>query len=193
MNAIDVESVEKVRISEPAPYRRSDMEPGRDAWDLLERVWMKEGPARIILPVDPVALGRELEIEVLNDDELPPEVSSVLRKPTGSAVPRILLNPVDGVDRRRFPCALALGHYSRCVELGLDGPWESIERRDFPSISNVDQSRAYAFEFALELLMPRVALREVLDTRGVAALANYFGVTGEVMSVRLGRIRMAGR
>lgn len=169
------------------------MEPGRDAWELVEKVWMTKGPHTITLPVDPVAIGQGLEIEVLDDDQLSPEVSSVLRKAPGSVAPQILLNPADGVDRRRFPCGLALGHYSRCIELGLDGPWEFIERRDFLSPPNLDESEVYATEFASELLMPRTALREVLDTRSVVALAAYFGVTGDVMNFRLGRVGMANR
>lgn len=189
MNAI---TVNKPRIPDLAAYRDSLMEPGRDAWELLQRVWMKE-PHRITIPVDPVAIGRDLEIQVLDDDELAPEVSSVLRNAPGSAAPEILLNPVDGIDRRRFPCALALGHYSRCVEMGVDGSWECVERRDFLSTARADEGQAYAVEFASELLMPRIALREVLDTRGVVALAAYFGVAGDVMNFRLARVGMANR
>jgi IrrE N-terminal-like domain len=185
-------SVEEQRIPEAIGYGRLEMEPGREAWELLQLVWMKK-PTTIRLPVDPVAIGQALEIEVLDDDQLAPDISSVLDKGTGSVAPRILLNPVDGLDRRRFPCALALGHYSRCLELGLEGPWEFVERRDFLSSSDLDDCEAYAIEFAAELLMPRVALREVLDTRSVAALAAYFGVTGDVMSFRLGRVGMVNR
>jgi len=68
MNAISVESVEKDRISGLAPYRQTEMEPGRDAWDLVKQVWMTEGPGRILLPVDPVAISYRLEIEVFDDD-----------------------------------------------------------------------------------------------------------------------------
>jgi IrrE N-terminal-like domain len=169
------------------------MEPGRDAWELVKKVWMTKSPHTITLPVDPVAIGQDVEIEVLDDDQLSPEVSSVLRKAPGAAAPQILLNPVDGADRRRFPCGLALGHYSRCIELGIDGPWEFVERRDFLTRPSLDDGEAYATEFASELLMPRVALREVLDTRSAVALAAYFGVTGDVMSFRLGRVGMANR
>jgi hypothetical protein len=193
MNAIAVESVEKVRIPDPAPYRQSEMEPGRDAWDLIKQVWMTKDPGTIRLPVDPIAIGQDLEIEMLDDDELALEVVSVLHKDPASFAPQIRLNPLDGVDRRRFPCAIALGHYSHCIELGLDGPWEFVERRDFLSATDRDDGQAYAVAFASELLMPRIALREVLDTRGVAALATYFGVTGDVMSFRLSRLGMVNR
>jgi len=168
------------------------MEPGRDAWELVKQVWMTE-PSRITLPVDPVAIGQDLEIEMLDDDELPPEVTSVLRTDSESVAPQIRLNPLDGVDRRRFPCAVALGHYSRCIETGVAGSWESVERRDRLLADDCGDGRGYAVAFASELLMPRIALREVLDTRGVAALATYFGVTGDVMSFRLGRLGMVNR
>jgi hypothetical protein len=187
-----VKSVEKDRISEADGYGRSKMEPGRDAWELLERVWLKR-PTTIRLPVDPVAMGQDLGIEVLWDDELAPDVSSVLRKAPGLVSPQILVSPLDSHQLRRFPCAVALGHYSRCVELGLDGPWEFVERRDFLSASDADDDEAYAIKFAEELLMPRIALRELLDTRGVAALASYFGVTGDVMGFRINRIGMRAR
>jgi hypothetical protein len=189
MNAIAVESVEKDRIFDPAPYRQSEMEPGRDAWELLERVWMK-GPHTIRLPVDPVAIAEDLEIEVLSDDELAPDVWSVLRKPPGLVSPQILLNAIDGLDRRRFPCALALGYYSSSVELGIDGAWEFVQERSLSAPR--DDRAAYAFEFASELLMPRIVLRE-LDARGVAALAVYLGVTGDVMRNRLDRIERGTR
>jgi hypothetical protein len=168
------------------------MEPGRDAWELLERVWLKK-PTTIRFPVDPVAIGQDLGIEVLWDDELSPEVSSVLRKESGLMSPQILFSPLDSHQLRRFPCAVALGHYSRCVELGLDGPWEFVERRDLLLASDSDDDEAYAIKFAEELLMPRIALREVLDTRSVAALAAYFGVTGDVMGFRMKRIGMTAR
>jgi hypothetical protein len=186
------ESVQKERISEPVGYLRSEMEPGRDAWELLQRVWLK-GPHTITLPVDPVAIGQDLELEILDDDKLAPEVSSVLRKRPGSVAPQILLNPIDGLDRRRFPCALALGHYSRSVELAVDGPWEFVERRDSLFASDHGADAAYAIEFASELLMPRLILREVLEDQGVVALAYRFGVSGNVMSFRLGRVGMGTR
>jgi hypothetical protein len=141
-----------------------------------------KGPHTIRLPVDPVAIGQDLEIEVLSDDELALDVWSVLRKPPGLVAPQILLNPIDGLDRRRFPCALALGYYSGSVELGFDGAWEFVQERSLSAPR--DERAVYAFKFASELLMPRNVLRE-LDTRGVAALAVYLGVTGEVMRKRL--------
>jgi Zn-dependent peptidase ImmA (M78 family) len=184
MNAI---SVEKPKIPNPAAYRHSNMEPGRDAWELLRQVWMTEGPSRIILPVDPIELAEKVGIVVLVDDELDAEVSVVLKKEPGFRDPVILLNPIDTRERRRFTCAHAIGHYSRNVEIGRVGPWEVVDGRDLFA-RDVGPDEAYATEFASELLMPRAVLDEIDDRIGVASLAARFAVTGDVMRARLDRI-----
>jgi Zn-dependent peptidase ImmA (M78 family) len=163
------------------------MEPGRDAWDLLEQVWLTDGPGQILLPVDPVALARKIGIRVLDDDELEVEVSVILRKRPGFWDPEILLNPVVTIDRRRFICAHAIGHYSRNVELRRHGAWEFVDGRDFFAADS-DPEEAYATEFAVELVMPREVVKALDDGASVASLAARFGVTGDVMSARLDRI-----
>jgi Zn-dependent peptidase ImmA (M78 family) len=163
------------------------MEPGRDAWDLLEQVWLTDGPGQIILPVDPVALARKIGIVVLDDDELDAEVSVILRKKPGFWDPEILLNPIVTIDRRRFICAHAIGHYSRNVELHRDGEWEFVDGRDFFAVDD-DPEESYADEFAAELVMPREVLKALDDGASVASLAAQFGVSGDVMSARLARI-----
>jgi hypothetical protein len=187
MNAMTAENVEKDRILNVAPYRDSKMEPGRDAWELLQRLWMPK-PDRFILPVDPFRIGSELGIGVFRDDELAPRISGILRKAPGFEDPEIFLNALDTRDRRRFTCAHALGRYSYCIETGRDDAWEFEDGRDLFAPQDRDDAARYAIEFAAELLMPRVALREFLETRGVAALAALFGVTGDAMSYRLDRI-----
>jgi Zn-dependent peptidase ImmA (M78 family) len=187
MNAVSVESVEKDRISEPAAYRQSDMEPGRDAWELLKQVWLTQGPGRILLPVDPIELAEKIGIVVLDDDELEPEVSVILRKKPGFWDPEILLNPIVTIDRRRFICAHAIGHYNRNIEMRRNGAWEFIDGRDFFAADS-DPEESYATEFAAELLMPREVLKALDDAASVASLAALFGVTGDVMSARLDRI-----
>ena len=187
MTIAAAESVEKERIFEPVGYLRSEMEPGRDAWELLQQVWMTEGPGRIILPVDPVELCERIGLRALLDDELVPEISAILRKEPGFNDPTILLNPIDSHDRRRFVLAHAIGHYSRNLELRTNGRWEVVDGRDFFAPESEPQE-SYATEFAFELLMPRAVLKELDDTTGVASLAARFGVTGDVMSARLNRI-----
>jgi hypothetical protein len=181
-------NVEKDRIPEPVGYLRPEMEPGRDAWELVQRVWMTKGRFLITLPVDPIAIAQDLGFEVLDDDELMPEASAVARKAPGSLSPQILLNPLDSHTQRRFPCALALGHCSHEVEAGYDDSWEFVIRRDLFASPQCDPTDSYATKFASELLIPRSALQEFSDTHGILALAATFGVTGDVMGFRLRRI-----
>lgn len=185
MNAI---SVEKERIFEPAVYRQPEMEPRRDAWDLLRRLWMTDEPDIIALPVDPWAISKKLGIAVYRDDELDPEVAGVLRKAERFEDPEIFLNAADANRRRRFVCARALGHYRRNIELRGDEAWEIVEGRGFFAVPIGDAEEAYATEFAAELLMPRAALDELADGSTVVGLANLFGVTGDVMGFRLDQI-----
>ena len=179
--------VSKPRISEAVGYGRSEMEPGRDAWDLVQRVWLEE-PGQIILPVDPFTISRKLGIEVWADDNLAPEVAGILRKEADFKNPAIFLNDIDPHERRRFTCAHALGHYSRNVEIGRGGVWEIVEGRDFFGAELRDVEETYATEFAAEMLMPRAVLVEISDSPTVASLAAIFGVTGDVMRFRLDQI-----
>lgn len=183
-----VETVQKGRIPDPAPYRHPEMEPGRDAWELVKRVWMTEGPGHIILPVDPVAIARRLGIEVFSDDELPADVSGVFRRDAEFKSPEIILNEADPHDRRPFTCAHTLGHYTRSLEVGKGGIWEFVEPRDFFAVEIREIEEVYATEFAAGLLMPRAVLREITDGPSVASLTAMFGVTGDVMRFRLDQI-----
>jgi hypothetical protein len=180
-------NVQKDRLSEADEYLRSEVEPRRDAWDLVQRVWLKE-PALITLPVDPFAISNRLGIKVWADDELPPEISGILRKEAEFKDPEIFLNDLDPRERRRFTCAHALGHYTRNVESGRYGIWEIVEGRDFFGTELRDVEETYATEFAVEMLMPRAALAEITDSPTVASLATMFGVTGDVMHFRLDEI-----
>lgn len=180
-------NVTKDRISDPAGYLRKEMNPGHDAWELLKQVWLKK-PDFITLPVDPFAISERLGIKVWADDELSADVAGILRKATDYENPEIFLNDIDPRERRRLTCAHALGHYTRNVEIGRDGAWEIIEGRDFLGAELRDVEKTYATEFALEMLMPRIALREINDSRPIAALAAFFGVTGDVMKFRLEQI-----
>ena len=188
MTIATAESVEKDRISEVAGYRRSEMEPGRDAWELLQQVWMTKGPDVISLPVDPWAISKRLGVTVYGDDELKPEIAGILRKAGGFEDPEIYLNAADANPRRRFTCAHALGHYCRNVELRRHEAWEIVEGREFLTVRIDDAEEVYATEFAAELLMPIAVLRELGEESSVASLAGIFGVTGDVMSFRLDRI-----
>jgi hypothetical protein len=180
-------NVPKERIPTPAGYVRKEMNPGADAWDLVQRVWIEE-PGLIMLPVDPFEISRRLGIEVWSDDELPPDVSGVIRKEADFKDPEIFLNEIDINNRRRFTCAHSLGHYTRNVEIGRFGVWEFVEGRDFFGAELRDAEETYATEFATEMLMPRVVFREITDKPTVASLAKMFGVTADVVQFRLDQI-----
>lgn len=163
------------------------MEPGRDAWDLIKRVWLRDPPG-ITLPVDPFEISNRLGIKTWSDDTLPPEVSGILRKEADFKEPEIFLNAIDPRERKRFTCAHALGHYTRNVEMGRYGVWEMIEGRDFFGVELRDFEEVYATDFAAELLMPRPVLVEIADAPTVASLAEMFRVTADVMRFRLDQI-----
>lgn len=182
------EPVSKDRISDPAGYGRSEMDPGRDAWELLRQVWMTKGPDVISLPVDPWAISKKLGISVYRDDEMRLEVAGILKKAEGFEDPEIYLNAADGEQRRRFVLAHALGHYSRYIELRRDEAWEIVEGRGFFAAPIGDAEESYATEFAAELLMPRAVFDELGEESTVLGLAGLFGVTGDVMGFRLDRI-----
>lgn len=149
---------------------------------------MKRGPEWIRLPVDPFSISMDLGIKVWRDDELPLDVSGILRREADFKNPEIFLNESDPRERRRFTCAHALGHYTRNVEIGRGGIWEIVEGRDFFGTELRDVEETYATEFAAEMLMPRAVLKEITDGPTVASLAQMFGVTGDVMRFRLDQI-----
>lgn len=168
------------------------MEAERDARELLERAWMENGPERLVLPVDPFAIARQLGIQVYTDRSLPPEVSGMLRKQAGYEDPEILLNARDSRNRQRFTCAHELGHYTQRVKSGEDEAWEYIDHRDSLSSQGLKPEEVYANQFAAELLMPRQVVEELAgDSKNAAVLALDFGVSGDAMRFRLDNLRLA--
>jgi hypothetical protein len=180
-------NVAKEQISKPVGYLRTEMEPAHDAWDLVKQTWLKE-PARITLPVNPADISNRLGIKVWADDELPLDVSGILRREANFKNPEIFLNEADSIGQRRFTCAHALGHYVWNAEIGREGVWEIVEGRDFFRAELRDVEETYATEFAAEMLMPRRVLVEIADNPTVATLASRFGVTAEIMKFRLDQI-----
>lgn len=192
MGVTGLESVEIAGHSELVGYGRWTVEAERDARELLERAWLKVGPGRIVLPVDPFDIARQLGVQVFTDSGLPPEVSGVLQKQPGYEDPEILLNATDSRNRQRFTCAHELGHYTQGVKSAKDDAWEYIDGRDPLSSEGADADEVYANRFAAELLMPRVVVEELADvSRNAAVLALDFGVSGDVMRFRLDDLRLA--
>jgi Zn-dependent peptidase ImmA (M78 family) len=168
------------------------VEAERDARELLERAWPTEAAAPVYLPIDPIAIARQLGIQVFTDRGLAPEVSGMLRKQAGYEDPEILLNARDSRNRQRFTCAHELGHYTQRVKSGKDEAWEYIDRRDPLSSEGLDPDEVYANQFAAELLMPRDVVEERAgSSKNAAALALDFGVSGDAMRFRLDNLRLA--
>jgi Zn-dependent peptidase ImmA (M78 family) len=184
-------SVEKERVREEVVYGRKEMEAERDAQQLLQKAWLKDGRSDLRLPVDPFAIARELGVQVYIDRSLPPEVSGMLRKQAGYSDPEILLNAADSRNRQRFTCAHELGHYTQRVKNGKDGAWEYVDKRDPLSSQGMDVDEVYANQFAAELLMPRDVVAERSKTSNAAALAIDFGVSGDAMGFRLDNLHLA--
>ena len=167
------------------------MEAERDAQNLLEKSWMREGEATPHLPVDPFAIARELGIRVFTDHGLPHDVSGMLRKQAGYSDPELLLNALDTRNRQRFTCAHELGHYTQRVKSGEDDAWKYVDRRDSLSSEGLDADEVYANQFAAGLLMPRHVVRERAAGSNAAALALDFGVSGDAMGFRLRNLGLA--
>jgi Zn-dependent peptidase ImmA (M78 family) len=163
------------------------MEPARDAWELVERMWVKK-PGFITLPIDPFEISDRLGIKTWSDDTLPPDIAGILRKEADFKEPEIFLNDDDSRERNRFTCAHALGHHIRNVEIGNYGVWEIVEGRDLFAAELRDCDNIYATEFATEMLMPRPVLVEIAGSPTVTSLAGRFGVTADVMQFRLDQI-----
>lgn len=185
MTVSSLESAEIAGKASDFGYGRLEMEAERDAWELLQRAWLKEGSVPLHLPVDPFAIAKQLGIKVFVDHNLSPEVSGMLRKRAGYADPEILLNANDSRNRQRFTCAHELGHYNQRVKDGLDEAWEYVDKRDSLSSQGLRPDEIYANKFAAELLMPRKAVQARAGDPNPASLALDFGVSADAMRYRL--------
>ena len=97
---------------------------------------------------------------------------------------RILINPLDPPNRQRFSIAHELGH-----ALMQHGSSPRDGRRLFTQ-DNYILKEFEANEFAGELLMPREAVKVMIEQRNLDfdALCEKFGVSAEAMSIRLKRL-----
>lgn len=164
--------------------------PGNDAVELLKAQWM-ESASEIEVPVDPIAIAKNLGIRVLLDDGLPSDVAGKLVN--GAQGATIYLNAGDNPNRRRFTCAHELGHYvTRKEKQGDLGEWDYVDLRSTLASAGTDREEIYANRFAAALLMPAGAVRPLYKkTKDVAELAQTFGVSEQAMTFRLRNLRLA--
>lgn len=137
-------------------------------------------------PVDPVTIGTELGIRII-DADLPEDVAGAFLKKVGGD-PIIMLHEFDPLNRKRFTCAHELGHYVYRLERGHFDEQEidHVDKRSELSSTGKCPEEISANRFAAALLMPVEKIHALLkDTGDIYALANFFKVSVSAMRYRL--------
>jgi len=142
---------------------------------------------RLRAPVDPIAIAQELGIQVAEDELDRSMLGGLVMKP--GEEPEIFMNQLDLLIRRRFTCALELGHYVRTSP--AINEYSRIDRRGDRSNSEQDPETIYAEEFAACLLLPTRDLKVMIEL-GVDELemALRFQVSREIVQRRLNDLRL---
>jgi Zn-dependent peptidase ImmA (M78 family) len=137
---------------------------------------------RLRAPVDPIAIAQELGIQVLEGELDRDRLGGLVMKP--GEEPKIYMNQLDLLIRRRLTCAIELGHYVR--RSAKTNEYGRVDRRSDRSEVEEDPESVYAEEFAACLLMPDKDVRIMLEL-GVDDLeiALRFQVSRELVQRRL--------
>ncbi|MBS1861984.1 MAG: ImmA/IrrE family metallo-endopeptidase [Actinobacteria bacterium] len=137
---------------------------------------------RVRAPVDPIAIAQELGIQVLEGELDRDRLGGLVMEP--GAEPKIYMNQLDLLIRRRFTCAVELGHYVR--RSADTNRYGRVDRRSDRPKSERDPESVYAEEFASCLLMPDLDVK-VMTELGVDDLemALRFQVSRELVQLRL--------
>jgi Zn-dependent peptidase ImmA (M78 family) len=156
----------------------------RLAAETLEKWWW---PTRGGIPVDPIALARDLGIEV-RIVRLPADQSGkiVLSR---DETPVISLNRDDSLNRRRFTCAHEIGHYERRSHDAENE--EFIDFRDTLAGLGVDPAEVFANQYAAALLMPPGDVRRLFEAGSSEdEMARTFVTSPQAMRLRLKNLRL---
>lgn len=157
------------------------VDPERDAQEILSTHWVRDGA--IMIPVDPIAIARKLEMSVYTAD-LADDVSGMLFMRAGSD-PEIYLSRTDNYRRQRFTCAHELGHWAKHVADGVESD-KIVDHRGPLASTGDDPNERYANRFAAALLMPKDDVLRLQDKGyGPVALADVLRVSPEAASYRL--------
>ena len=137
---------------------------------------------RLRAPVDPIAIAQELGIQVLEGELDRDRLGGLVMKP--GEEPKIYMNQLDLLIRRRLTCAIELGHYVR--RSAKTNEYGRVDRRSDRSEVEEDPESVYAEQFAACLLMPDKDVRIMLEL-GVDDLeiALRFQVPRELVQRRL--------
>lgn len=148
------------------------------ARQLLEFAWKGRD-----FPVDPILIASNLGIEVI-ETILPSNVSGALIKDEDKD-PVIVLSSSDSKNRQRFTCAHELGHYA--YRLVSDGnKYEYVDLRADDSSNGTNVEEVFANQFAANLLMPEVEVRELVSSKTPSFIqAQRFGVSDDAIRFRL--------
>jgi Zn-dependent peptidase ImmA (M78 family) len=157
----------------------------RTAARLIKRHWDWK------LPVNPVAIAEAMAVTVQSDPELGPACGCFDFR---DGVPTIRTNPDNPALLQRFTVAHQLGHYAllhgrRYINNFEFGKQFVDTKKEF-SVSENDFYEQQANIFALELLMPGVAINLLIMKRNMCAtseLSDAFCVSDSMMRWKLKR------
>ena len=141
---------------------------------ILLHHWLEDGVLR--LPVDPEHIANQLGLTVA---PLPEDRNHLSGEIDNN---QILFNDREPEVRRRFTIAHELGHFVLQHGHAFRDPNKNF------SIGNYDPREVAANKFAVELLMPEVAVRQFVEKEKVydaQVLADRFGVSLTALRFRL--------
>lgn len=141
---------------------------------ILLHHWLEDGVLR--LPVDPEHIANQLGLTV---SPLPEDKNHLSGEINDN---QILFNDREPEVRRRFTIAHELGHFVLQHGHAFRDPNKNF------SIGNYDPREVAANKFAVELLMPEVAVRQFVEKEKVydaQVLADRFGVSLTALRFRL--------
>ena len=135
------------------------------------------------LPIDPVRIAKQFNIEVFKDETLAGSSNSGRCVITDSGECVIIVNPSDSVQRQRFTVAHELGH----ALFDQEGIHERRETKY--NIDNYRKNEARMNRFAAALIMPEDEVKVAFDSgKNLKEIADLFGVSQTAMRIRLERL-----
>jgi Zn-dependent peptidase ImmA (M78 family) len=141
--------------------------------------------ARTGFAIEPVGIAQQLGVEV-RESKLDEDILGALFLKPG-ADPRMTLNRRHSFLRRRFTCALELGHYVRMSAEAIE--YKRADLTDGSEQIGGESDDLYAQEFARALLMPPEDVKVLADLwMDDLEMALRFRIPREEMQARLREI-----
>jgi Zn-dependent peptidase ImmA (M78 family) len=165
--------------------------PEVEAEGILQTRW-RHTPTGPEVPIDPVAIARDLGLQVFAVDLGDPDLSGMLSKSRDQGA-RIYLNEAQHEHRRRFTCAHEIGHYvKRSIDEDND-VFEYVDHRNHLSSRGTNPEERWANAFAAALLMPERYVIDHFPFLGHTGLAHAMQVSLEAIGHRITTLQMQGR